>query len=180
MYWLQARQESCGTEIPQAPEGRRTDNKADSLAHREWPRSALIQHMTCLKPRQAVVPDQIRSAAGCHQRGAGGTGGGDGLESAVTPPAIDEYVVVTNAVNDEAAVHCHVIGPGPMAQNAQRRQLREQRHRALSYVFQSEPLPFPRIGRKAVEIAAHHDSAAVRLREVNLSMRVYIHEYAAD
>ncbi len=98
--------------------------------------------------------------------GEGPAGGGRRLEALIAPAAVEIELVDGRAADEGRAVRRHVLDAAPGAQQPQPRDERHQRHRAFGDRLHLRQHAALGIGVEAVDMAAEHEAALVRLREV--------------
>ena len=63
------------------------------------------------------------------------------LNPAVAPARVHEHVFVAQAVDDRAAIHGHLVGARPLAQDLEAAYLRQNFDRALHHILQAVQCP---------------------------------------
>ena len=90
------------------------------------------------------------------------------LEAAVAPAGVEVETLDSGAVDDRRAIHRHVHDAAPGAQQPRATDHRHQRHAAFADVLDGGEVAALRIAVVAVDVAAEHETALVRLADVEV------------
>src|SRR5579864_3172480 len=107
-----------------------------------------------------VVRDEMGEAEACT---------GHGLEAAITPAAVEVETVHIGPIHDRRAVHGHIDEAGPCSQYADTADQWHQGHAGFTGVLDRAEVAALGIGVVAVDIAAEHQSALVRLADIEMT-----------
>src|SRR5262249_6345836 len=91
------------------------------------------------------------------------------LEAAIAPAGVEIEAVDRGFVDNGRAVHGHVEQAAPRAQDAQAPDQRHERHAPLAHIFDDRQIPTLGVGIVALDVAAEHEPALIRLTDIEMT-----------
>src|SRR6202034_1169934 len=88
---------------------------------------------------------------------------------AIAPAAVDDEAIKWRARDDRRAVHAHVHDPAPLPEHLEPRDARHQRHGRRRHLLRYRQRAALAVAVVAVDRATEHETALVRLADVEVS-----------